>query len=212
MSEDQHRYEPKGFVNRAKGALAGFALLQMGKAFEQVAKLADLAGRLAEENPYDEDCVRILLEASGSDGAVLRSAAAETLDRGSAESRTLDRAYRLLVAASTGDPVAPPTPETDQLFGRIESLYATTVELAYPTLVQLQPKLRDLEAQFAARPIGEAEREAVWAELLAALDPVIGPKADLNMTDPLVRTERAHNIARLFLALRVGLLQEIDYG
>jgi hypothetical protein len=211
MSGNPHRYEPKGFVNRTKGVLAGFALLQIGKGFEQVAKLGDLAGRLAQDNPNDEECIRLLVEESGSDREALGNAAAEILDRGGAESRTLDRAYRLLISASSGDPVASLAPETDELFGRIEALYAMTVDQAYPTLVGLQPKLGDLESQFTPRSIDEVSKDAVWDELLAALDPVIGPQADLDVTDPLVRTERAHNIARLFLALRIGLLQEIEY-
>jgi hypothetical protein len=174
--------------------------------------LAHLARELARDNPDDGDCIRLLLNAVGSRKRDLsRAAAVERFDGLAKESRVRDRANRLLLAAHSGKPVVPLSRDLDDLFTRIEVLYSVRVEDAFPTLVELQPELRRLERQFNPRTFGEDQSEAIWDELIEALAPIIGPKAEIEVTDPLLRTRSAHNIARLFLALRVGLLDEAEY-
>ena len=220
--------EPSGIVNRGKRIAAGFALLGFMKAAEKhaesqeepvfqtgnpvVVKLADLARSLAKNEPDDDTCVRTLLSAAGSKPHNLSRAAASVRFNGQASmSRNANRANRLLLAAHSGSPVEPLPRDLDELFTRVEALYAVRVEDAFPTLVDLQPDLRKLEQQFSRRNIGEEVKNAVWDELLGALAPVIGPEANPDVTDPLLRLDSAHNIARLFLAVRVGLLDEVDY-
>jgi hypothetical protein len=85
------------------------------------------------------------------------------------------------------------------------------VDVAWPTLVALQPGLADLETTFAPRRlVSDAERDPVWGELIGALEPMVG--RDARSDDPLVRSDPAWNVARLFLAVRVGLLDEVDYS
>jgi hypothetical protein len=166
-------------------------------------KLKELATNLARSNSDDDECVRLLREAATAHTHDLEVAAEEVLDFVGPESRVSDRANRLLVAAWSGQPVEP-SPLGDEVFRRIEALYSTPVEAAYPTLVELQPHLEELNRRFAPRLIDEDAKDSVWDELRAALAPPIGPDAGADVTDPLLRTKAAHHIARLFLALRVG--------
>jgi hypothetical protein len=210
VEAEQHRYEPRGFLGRAKGIALAFGLLHISKANERVARLQEQATNLAISNSDDDDCVRLLRGAAARNSDDLEVAAEGALDFVGPESRVSDRAHRLLVAAWSGQPVAP-SPLGDEVFERIEALYSTPVEIAYPTLVELQPRLDELNRQFAPRTIAENAKDSVWDELRAALAPLIGPEAEANVKDPLLRTKAAHHIARLFLALRVGLIDEIDY-
>lgn len=214
MAGDPHEYKPSGFMNRVKGIGVGFALLAIGKDLERIGKLGDLALDLARNNPDDEQCVRQLIEAAGRDHENLGRAWASLLDEveGVPESRTAERAIRLLQAASTGQPVVSISPEADDLLTRIQRLMSVRVEEAYPELVELMPDLRGLEHQFAPRTLTDSDKDAVWAELIRALDPMIGPKAtEPGPADPLLRTRNAYNVVRLFFALRVGLLAEVEY-
>jgi hypothetical protein len=185
--------------------------MHLSKVNERVENVQELATSLATSDSDDDVCVRQLREAVGRDPDDLKAALEGLLDFVGPESRVSDRAHRLLVAASSRLPVVPLSPEQDELFTRIESLYSTRVEVAYPTLVELQPRLEELETRFAPRDIAEDDKESVWGDLWAALAPLIGPDAGADVRDPLLRTKAAHNIARLFLAFRVGLLDEIDY-
>jgi len=174
-------------------------------------QVADLAMDFAQSDREDDACARDLLEAAAGRQKVLRAAATSVRFAGMAgESRVRDRANRLLLAASTGTSVEPLSPELDTLFSRIEELYSVSVEDAYSQLAKLRPQLRLLEAQFGQRSTRtENEKNALWSELLAGLAPLIGPDADVS--DPLLRSVSAHNIARLYFAVRSGLLDEVEY-
>ncbi len=211
MEAEPHRHEPQGLVDRAKGVALALGLLHLSKVNERVEKVQALATKLAISDSDDDHCVRQLREAAARDPHDLKAALDGLLEFVGPESRVSDRAHRLLVAASSGQPVAQLSPEQDELFTRIEALYSTRVELAYPALVELQPGLQGLDQRFAPRAISDDEKDASWDELRAALAPLIGPEAGSEVTDPLLRTKAAHHIARLFLALRVGLLDEIEY-
>jgi hypothetical protein len=77
--------------------------------------------------------------------------------------------------------------------------------------VALQPGLADLETTFAPRrSVSDEERDLLWEELVGALKPMVGE--DARSDDPLVRSDPAWNVARLFLAVRMGLLDEVDYS
>lgn len=150
MEEERHRYEPRGFLGRTKGIALAYVALHLSKALDRVAILQELATDLAISNSDDDDCVRLLREAAVQNSGDLEFAAEEVLDFVGPESRASDRAHRLLVAAWSGQPVTP-SPLGDEVFSRIEDLYSTSVELAYPTLVALQPRLEELNQQFAPR-------------------------------------------------------------
>ena len=186
MEAERHHYEPRGFLGRAQGIALIFGLLHISKVNERVERLQELAANLASSNSDDDDCVRLLREAAARHSDDLEAAAERVLDFVGPESRVSDRAYRLLVAAWSGQPVAP-SPQSDEVFTRIEALYSTPVELAYPRLVELQPRLEELNRQFAPRVIADDEKDSVWDELWAALAPLIGPEADTDVTDPLLR-------------------------
>jgi hypothetical protein len=178
----------------------------------RIEALANLARRLATENPRDDECVSELLAAAGRRHRDLRKAAADVRFGGAAkESRQSERANRLLLAAWSGQPVATVSPELDDLLTRIDDLYSVPVEVAFASLTELRPGLADLQGQFEGKARGAVDQEAAWDELFAALEPMLGPEADSSVSDPLLRSESAHNIARLFLALKAGLIDGVDY-
>ena len=93
----------------------------------------------------------------------------------------------------------------------MDELYSVPVEEAFSILTSLSPHLIALQQEWSARSMDDPDQsDAVWDELLASLAPVVGPDASAEVNDPLLRTTAAHNIARLFLALQVGLLDHID--
>jgi hypothetical protein len=215
-----------GFAGKARGVLAGLGLVAVLKSMEKraededepglliqshrVDKLVELAFELVTNDRPNEDAVRRLLQAAGRHRGDLKKAAAQVRFGGHAKfDRRVDRANRLLLAAFTGEPVRPIPPEQDEFFTRVDDLMSVPVEEAWPTLVRLQPGLADLETRFAPRPVRESERDPLWDELIGALEPVVGH--DAQSDDPLVRSDPAWNVARLFLAVRVGLLDEVDY-
>ena len=87
---------------------------------------------------------------------------------------------------------------------------AVRVEDAFPQLAEMQPKLRELEEEFAPRSVDPGEKQALWDDLIAKLSPVVGPEA--LEEDPFLRSDTVWNVARLYLAVRVGLLEEVDYS
>jgi hypothetical protein len=218
---------PSGLVEKAKGIAAGFALLGAFKAMQKNAEsedepgieqsdpvvlaLAQQARQLAQSQPDDGECVRALLKAAGSKPRNLSKAAASVRFAGQArESRIADRANRLLIAAFRGEPVRLLTDEEANWFDRIDEVMAVRVEDAFPHLVELQPKLRELEDEFAPRTVDPGDKDALWDELIAKLSPVVGPEA-LD-EDSFLRSDAVWNVARLYLAVRVGLLEEVDYS
>jgi hypothetical protein len=178
----------------------------------RVDKLVEIAFELVTNDRPDEDAVQRLLQAAGRHPGDLKKAAAQVRFGGHAKfDRRVDRANRLLLAAFNGEPVQPLPPEQDELFTRVDELMSVPVEEAWPTLVALQPGLADLETTFAPRrSVSDEERDLLWEELVGALKPVVG--GDARSDDPLVRSDPAWNVARLFLAVRVGLLDEVDYS
>jgi hypothetical protein len=219
--------EPTGLVEKAKGVVAGFALLGVFKAMEKNAEsedepgieqrdpvvlaLAEQARQLAHSQPDDDECVRALRKAAGSKARNLSKAAASVRFAGQArESRIADRANRLLLAAYRGQSVRQLTEEEANWFDRIDEVMAVRVEDAYPHLAEMQPKLRELEETFAPRSVDPGDKDALWDELIAALSPVVGPNALDD--DSFLRSETVWNVARLYLAVQVGLLEEVDYS
>jgi hypothetical protein len=93
----------------------------------------------------------------------------------------------------------------------MEALQSVRVEEAWPQLVRLRPELGALEGQFAPGSIRQGDEDAGWDQLFTALAPLIGPDADTGVTDRVLRSVTAHDIARLFLAVRVGLLDRVEY-
>jgi len=61
--------------------------------------------------------------------------------------------------------------------------------------------------QFSPRTFGEGQSDAIWGELIDALGPIIGPKADRQSNRSSSPHEIGPQFVRLFLALRVGLLR-----
>lgn len=179
----------------------------------RVERLADLATELAGTTPDDYECVRVLTASAGRHRRDLwRAAAFGRLGGGARESGLIDRANRLLMAAATGGEVEQPSPESERLFGRVDQLYSVSVEEAFPILTSLSPRLVALQEHWSARSVDDPDHsDELWGELLASLAPVVGPDASEEVNDPLLRTAAAHNIARLFLALQIGLLNHVDY-
>ena len=176
-----------------------------------VLALAQQARQLAQNQPDDDECVRALLTAAGSKTRNLSKAAASVRFAGQArESRTADRANRLLMAAFRGEPVRQLTEEEVNWFDRIDEVMAVPVEDAFPHLVEMQPKLRELEEEFPPRLVDPGDKDALWDDLIAKLSPLVGPEA-LN-EDSFLRSDTVWNVARLYLAVRVGLLEEVDYS
>jgi hypothetical protein len=216
-----------GFAGKARGILAGLGLVAALKSMEKraededdpglliqsprVDKLVALAFELVTNHRPDEDAVHRLVQTARRHRGDLKKAAAQVRFGGHAKfDRRVDRANRLLLAAFNGEPVQPLPPERDELFTRVDELMSVPVEDAWPTLVALQPGLADLETTFAPRrSVSDAERDPLWGELIGALEPMVG--RDAGSDDPLVRSDPAWNVARLFLAVRVGLLDEVDY-
>jgi hypothetical protein len=216
-----------GLVKKGKGVVTGLALVGLFKTMQKNAEaedepgidqndpavlaLAQQARELATREPDDDECVRALLRAAGSKTRNLSKAAASVRFAGQArESRIADRANRLLLAAFSGEAVRQLTPEQDQWFERLDEVMSVPVEVAFPRLAELQPKLRELEEDFAPRPVDPNEEEALWDDLIAKLSPVVGP--DAVDGDPFLRSDTVWNVARLYLAVRVGLLEEVDYS
>jgi hypothetical protein len=186
--------EPTGLAEKAKGVVAGFALLGVFKAMEKNAEsedepgieqrdpvvlaLAQQARQLAHSQPDDDECVHALRKAAGSKTRNLSKAAASVRFAGQArESRIADRANRHLMAAYRDEPVRQLREEEANWFDRIDEVMAVRVEDAFPHLVEMQPKLRELEGKFAPRSVDPGDKDALWHELIAELAPVVGPEA-----------------------------------
>ncbi len=216
-----------GEAGRAKRLVGGLGIFAALKAMEKhaetqdepeiisgnarVRQLSSLAVDLAKGDRTDAECVRTLVDAAGRKQRDLSKAAAVVRFGGAAKvDRISDRANRLLLAAFSGEPVQPVPPEQDRWFARVDQIRSIPVEEAYPLLVKLQPALGDLEDRFHPRAMDERERDELWNQLIDAITPLVGPDAISH--DPLVLSKPAYEVARLHLALRSGLLQEIDYG
>ena len=55
-----------------------------------------------------------------------------------------------------------------------------------------------------------ADEDSRWNELLEGLALLVGPDADAD--DPLLRSAAAHNIARRYMAMRLGLIDDVQYN
>jgi hypothetical protein len=219
--------EESGEAGKARKMLGAWGMLGLLKAMEKGAEtqdepqirtgnprirhLAELALDLATEDQTDDQAVRTLVDAAGRWHRDLSKAAAFVRFAGDAKIyRRSDRANRLLLAAFNGEPVEPLPPELDEWFARIDEIRLVPVEVSFPTLVALQPALGELEARFSPRTVDDADREALWNELIDSIKPIVGPDAAAD--DPLLLTRTAWNVARLYLAVRVGLLETVDYS
>ena len=119
---------------------------------EKADEIANLAEQLADSDRSDDECVRQLAAAVGKDRRMLsRAAAVVRFDGRAKESRVADRANRLLLAASSGEPVVLAPPEFDELMDRIDQFGSVELEEAYAELVQLRPGLRTVEEQFSSK-------------------------------------------------------------
>jgi hypothetical protein len=114
------------------------------------------------------------------------------------------------MAAYRDEPVRQLREEEANWFDRIDEVMGVRVEDAFLHLVEMQPKLRELEEKCAPRSVDPGDKDALWDELIAELAPVVGPEAVIK--DPFLRSDTVWNIARLYLAVRVGLLEEVDYS
>ena len=178
----------------------------------RIERLAEQAKELARTTPDDAECVRILTETAGRHRRDLSKAAAIVRFGGFAnELRANDRANRLLLTAFTGEPVGRPPAELETLFARVDELYTPPVENGFRILAAISPELQTLDAQWSSRTADGGDVDELWNELIGSLAPVVGPDAVPGVSDPLLRTKSAHNIARLYLALQAGLLGHIDY-
>ena len=141
---------------------------------------------LAQSDRQDQVCVQKLVAEAEGNRKTLRMAAASVRFAGLArESRVRDRANRLLLAATTGDPVTPLSPELNELFSRIEDLYSVRVETAYSVLLRLSPEFGLLDTRLGQMP-STADEDSRWNELLEGLALLVGPDADAD--DPLLRS------------------------
>lgn len=82
------------------------------------------------------------------------------------------------------------------------------VEQAYATLLDLQPELGTFETSFTASAANEHDAELLWDRLTDGLDRLLGPDADVS--DPLLRTHATWHVARVYLATKMDLLDEVD--
>jgi hypothetical protein len=227
---------PRGILNRAKAWVGVVGLLGVLKSAAKKSEFADepqilfrnekadeiagLAEQLAASDRSDDECVRQLVTAVGKDRNMLSRAAAVVRFGGRArESRVADRANRLLLAAFSGEQVVLAPPEFDELMNRIDQFGSVEFDEAYAELVQLRPELRTVEEQFSSRftdqpfdpeLLDDDQWHEQWSELEEALKPVVGPEADEDVGDPLLRSRFAFDLASMFLGGRMGLVNNTD--
>jgi hypothetical protein len=96
-----------------------------------------------------------------------------------------DRAYRVLHAIATNKPVEPIRPAVAAVFEREAELGRAPLARAFEILVELEPRLRDLQSM---------EDENVWGKRLTEL---LGPNALGD--DALVRSQLALSVASHYL-------------
>lgn len=175
----------------------------------RVEALKGLAEELADSDTSDDECVQRLRAAASQHRKPLQRASALIRLTGFAkEYRIAERAGRLLDSAASGEPVRPLSAQLDHWFSEMEELESLPIDLSYERLRELQPELGELELRLARSSNHNGNADELWDELLTKLDRLLGPGA--ANADPLLRSGLAHNIARLYLAEKIGLITEIE--
>lgn len=165
----------------------------------------NLVARLALDAAYsaasDEVAVRRLRDHVTSHPAEARAALklyAQRRDR-----FDLDRAYRLLAAAVTGEAVQPIPSDRYGLFDRERQLGRMPLSEAFAVLADREPQLRNLAAAARSKahstgathsPDEDAETTTSWK----------APPDENAQDDPLYRSELARSIATQYLAIVDG--------
>ena len=166
---------------------------------ERAVALAGRADELVDDDVDDATAVAELCARAGGRGGDLKIASALARQSGLwAEVPRCNRAVRLLEAAATRTPVAPPSPDHVAAFavlGRLFDLPPSDglAELAarVPALLHIERSVRTDAARAAAAGLGP---EAFLAELASpGLGAVVGPTA--ASTDPVVRSHVAWHVA-----------------
>jgi hypothetical protein len=180
------------------------------------AKVAERAFKLGDAGREDARAVAALVALAGDSKRTLENA--ERFSRQGArhcEDPKFNRANRLLVAAMSGRPVEPPSPDTKRTFKLIKAFHALAPAQGWELLVSHEPALAELEAEtrrgtFApAMPASDERlspvlrsirREKILAgsELGDRLSELVGPLAPA--TDPLVKSRAAFAFAMSHLA------------
>lgn len=178
----------------------------------EIDALAQRAWGLASEGREGRAAIDSLREAAGRRSSDLKKAAALIRFREPvAESRVAHRANRLLLAAASDGLAAPVTPDEERWFNEIESLGGVPQEVAFTRLKSLVPELEWLEQgvrsgsnDVSVDTGSSIDRDMWWDEICERITHLLGPEAE--SADPLLRTETAFGVARVYLGTLAGVI------
>lgn len=162
-------------------------------------RIRDLAIDLARNEREDEDAVGELVALTGRHRRDAEIAALDLRRENSChESRTYNRAYRLLQAALASEPIAQPTPADIALMEVVNGLRQMPPEVRFRALAAKEPRLQEVErlvqsGDFGVRmdpeilslPVDERRASArAWLESEATMRkrllPLVGPEAEVD--------------------------------
>jgi hypothetical protein len=162
--------------------------------------LSQLALKLAAAETDDDHARDRLVTAAGGDERAL----SEAHDLLRTDQIYLhERARRLLRAAASGGPVAPPpTDFRNVLFTKERALDTMSPEEAFGVLADLEPRLRRLEAKVQARSSDRPGSPWSVLRMTRELETLLGEGS--RSENPLLRSPIAERAARLYLAKIAG--------
>ncbi len=161
-------------------------------------RIQQRAVELAVEHASDADAVRTLTELAGRHTRDLR-AAAHALRRSdrNREFPVADRAYRLLQAAITREPVSRPNTEEQARLDMFAEFRDKPLSEQFRILAEREPALRQVADELAASGWNGHEPTSQYFAALTRLRQVVGIRASND--DPLIRSGTASNSASRYL-------------
>ena len=180
---------------------------------DNAAKVADRAFDLADAGREDARAVAELVALAGDSKRTLETA--ERFSRQGArhcEDPKFNRAHRLLVAATSGNSVEPPSPDEKRAFKIVTEFRALPPAKGWELLISREPRLAERESDTKqgvfttavptrADPVLQSlarERVLAASELGDRLRELVGPLAQSG--DPLIKTRAASAFAMSHLA------------
>lgn len=189
---------------------------------ERSNQIRNRAIELAADGREDEDAVAELVALSGRHRHDADVAALDLCTENRChESRTYNRAHRLLRAAITSEPVAPPTDADVVLMEVVGHLHQLPPDAMFGELAAKEPRLNEVEALVRAGELGapidtsilnlrdEERREFAreWLErhevLCKRLLPLVGPEAEVD--DLALRSYFARSSVQEYLQELAGI-------
>lgn len=153
---------------------------------------------LAHQHATDEDAVRILTELAGRHTRDLRVAAhALRLSDRNREFAVDDRAYRLLQAVITGEPVSRPNAEEQARLHMFAEFRDKPMAEQFHILTEIEPAVRQVADDLAASGWNGHEPTPHHFAALTRLRQIVGIRASND--DPLIRSGTAGDAASRYL-------------